>query len=745
MAASEYAKTEVYLLKDICIDDENKLNNYGMSEQTQVSIFLGGNYESPSSTSKTQLELLTQYTNCVWLSHNFSNIKIDQGYIEVPMQLEGLTACNYLMFRNRYPQNTTTELETLDIDEAPKSQLTNNLEVSGRTWYENMFMFAFIDRFETLNGNNTKVYFSIDVMTTYLPYCSFGNSYIEREHDDANKPWNYDFIPEDWGSPNELLTVKVGAAIGKDTDYLLCKFSADPSYIYEDARQQGEKYNVNSDVFGLPNGNVFYAFSINNLTGIEDFFNILSKCGTLQTFQGISILNNENIDPDNFNVIPPDYIRDQKLEAYRGVDISGAVVRFIGQDEENQSLWFNKRVFDLDISNIVLSGEFNIKNGGILYLKTKDSNSSNGVVQLYPFTKSNNTYSAPYRSNEISGVAYLDLINKELSFSGDLSAFSGEVEYFFSGQSLFPASTDIKKVTKEYSYQISPPLPVGASVPQNNKTYASSAFFLNGEQSLEIPIEKLTETLNLSIGIDSVENGELCMWSTDLQGINDHSSFCYKRVSFREPPVSFATPNALNMLAIQQGAIQLIETKRADERIFNHISNLVSGIVGIASENPVQLSASIKSSVAQELKNKYGEQEQANLINSFSTDVSSIVSSVGTQTYLAQGYNYFSYTWKYHNYTQFKAIDDFYSLYGYKVNRVGKPKIVEHSAGYRQKWNYCKGNIEIMVNAPTVIRDQIKNAFTNGVRFWNSQGLDTFSAKKIGFFNVRVDSANPNA
>ena len=62
-----------------------------------------------------------------------------------------------------------------------------------------------------------------------------------------------------------------------------------------------------------------------------------------------------------------------------------------------------------------------------------------------------------------------------------------------------------------------------------------------------------------------------------------------------------------------------------------------------------------------------------------------------------------------------KMIDDYFSMYGYKVNRLGTPHI-----HVRSKWDYLKtinGNLE--GNIPEVDMKKLIMMINNGCTFWH--------------------------
>lgn len=62
-----------------------------------------------------------------------------------------------------------------------------------------------------------------------------------------------------------------------------------------------------------------------------------------------------------------------------------------------------------------------------------------------------------------------------------------------------------------------------------------------------------------------------------------------------------------------------------------------------------------------------------------------------------------------------KIIDDFFSMFGYKVNRLGTPHLY-----VRTYYDYIKTiDVNIEGNVPEADLNQIRNMFNNGIRFWH--------------------------
>lgn len=63
-----------------------------------------------------------------------------------------------------------------------------------------------------------------------------------------------------------------------------------------------------------------------------------------------------------------------------------------------------------------------------------------------------------------------------------------------------------------------------------------------------------------------------------------------------------------------------------------------------------------------------------------------------------------------------KIIDDFFSMYGYKVNEVKIPNITG-----RQNWNYVKTiDCNLLGDIPQEDMQKLKDIFNTGVTFWHN-------------------------
>ena len=104
-------------------------------------------------------------------------------------------------------------------------------------------------------------------------------------------------------------------------------------------------------------------------------------------------------------------------------------------------------------------------------------------------------------------------------------------------------------------------------------------------------------------------------------------------------------------------------------------------------------------------------------------------------------------TISYPNHTYIAMIDDYFSAYGYKTNRFGKPRFITGATGNRKYYNYIKTtNCNYILNRPFEDINEIRQLFNNGVRMWTPYNYTDFAEGRICFGDkVAVNTNNPNA
>ena len=121
--------TNIRILKGVPVDSDYVNTIFFSDKSTQANYFIG----------------LTKYNLA-----NYTYQRVNRGVIRVDIQAENLYDCNYLMFKNN---------------------------IFGDKWF-----YAFIDKIEYVNNSMSEVYFTIDVMQTWMCDYTMNQSFVEREH-----------------------------------------------------------------------------------------------------------------------------------------------------------------------------------------------------------------------------------------------------------------------------------------------------------------------------------------------------------------------------------------------------------------------------------------------------------------------------------------------------------------------------------------------------------------------------------
>lgn len=176
------------------------------------------------------------------------------------------------------------------------------------------------------------------------------------------------------------------------------------------------------------------------------------------------------------------------------------------------------------------------------------------------------------------------------------------------------------------------------------------------------------------------------------------------------PTCGWSADSYINWLT--QNAINL------PTQIFSNLMGVGQNIITNSEENPktitsanatgnvVQTSANIMSNIAGTMGSFYSASLMPNIGNSQNT---------GDVNYSA-GRNTFTFRKMRAKTEYLKTIDDFFSMYGYKVNLVKVPNL-----SGRQNWNYVKTiDCNILGNIPQEDLQLIKNLFNNGITLWHN-------------------------
>lgn len=132
------------------------------------------NFPSPEAQSNYFISLAKYNLN------NYTYQRVNKGILRAGIQAENLYDCNYLMFRNT---------------------------AFGTKWF-----YAFIDKVEYVNNAMSEIYFTIDVMQTWMFEYEVNDTFIEREHSITDVAGD-NLVPEDLNL-GELIIADIEQPLG---------------------------------------------------------------------------------------------------------------------------------------------------------------------------------------------------------------------------------------------------------------------------------------------------------------------------------------------------------------------------------------------------------------------------------------------------------------------------------------------------------------------------------------------------
>lgn len=648
MATSPYyPNSEIYILKNIAVNDEDKVNFYGLSAQFQISYFLGAEYEAPTGQDFATTDYLAKYPNCVYCGFKYSVVK--DKYIDIPININDVRSGNYLVYRNNIPPfATATPLEENSVDTTRYIGKYNTIAVdtdSINNYANTDFIYCFIQDIEFLNANTTRIYIKKDNFTTYCRNIKYKQCFIEREHT-VNQPFYYDYIKEDFSFDTDVKSYRIAEYNSLGQMYCLILSESDLSYrlIPKEESATGSE-----------------PFEISNIEG--------KTC----TFNGV----------------------DTGLYAYCFLATSTTKIK---QLIKNASL-------------IGQAGE--IKK--IIYLPL------NGTVPNATVTD------VPSTGEVVYNKAYYQDYNAYYITQQTTST----TRYNIENRITYPLCTSISsdKVDIDVSFS----LPPADSTIRNNKTYSYMKLSIVGDKEVEIPIHLLTgQNIPLTTVCSNIlPNSTVVCYLT----MGDGSSLYANKQCFCSALNLFncggTYDNMLNSLSAESQKLLNARTNG----VIDVLSNLgQAGVTAAVMPFPFAalgvaggLTSAVSSAVATDLKidsamQGIGRDQKTSVVDMTALDKFSM------------GVNGFYLKQTYPTHTYMKVIDDYFSVYGYKVNRYGAPKFINSQSGLRKIWNYIKtSDCRFMLNRPLIEVEEIRNLFNKGVRLWTPQEYTDFANNKVGF------------
>lgn len=324
---------------------------------------------------------------------------------------------------------------------------------------------------------------------------------------------------------------------------------------------------------------------------------------------------------------------------------------------------------------------------------------------------------AGYAAKDPSAVALrmypIDMINKVVPLT--LKSDSGD-RWTFENQSLQPPYELTIGDTVGYASETAAPLTLAGSGYKNNKLktapYVKMRAIFNGCEA-EYAYENFTSTptfrISTTIGIDSDYSCKAinyCSYSDTSTGANNNKGcLAYEMRSNGSPAFGWTKDSFSQWYAYNNVPYQLTNG------VINIASGAVAGVSG-QSTNPVsELSGAIVG-VADILADGYQADREPDKIGELGFSGTTWANNDG-------GLNTYCMSF---NADLLRAIDNYFSMFGYKVNRVGKPNLIS-----RKNWNYIKTrNAHCSGNAPQYAIEFLEKALDTGCTFWHKDSVGDY-------------------
>lgn len=266
-------------------------------------------------------------------------------------------------------------------------------------------------------------------------------------------------------------------------------------------------------------------------------------------------------------------------------------------------------------------------------------------------------------------------------------------------------------------------------VPKNNKllTYPYKGLRLtnNSGNNVELRYEFLKG--NLKVVGNPFPNGRIIMYPEEYEGVKNNFTYAIPLGNY--PQCSWTKDVYANWLATQSIAWDY----ESERRIFNAdigvLTTTTQALSQLAMGNPVGAASTAMRLGSQAISNYQAAQNAQSVMAQekeiFSMTPPSSRGTSGNDTTMMV-LNTYGYVLEERTITRdyAKSIDDYFSMFGYKVNKLKTPNIYG-----RQSWNYVEAQNAIVTgNAPIEAITEIENAMNNGIRFWHITDVGNFSA-----------------
>jgi len=540
------------------------------------NIKLDKSYKNVLSYNEQQmLSLCSSNDHLVRISENYSFIR-NQNYINTKFSYDDCLKCNYMAFQN--PD------------------------------YSNKWFFAFIDNVEYLGENSTRIYYTIDVFSTWFDYWDPSPCFVEREHVNDDTVGLHT-IPEGLETGDYI----INESNNLSNKMNLCYICVAVTYVPDNTPQLDYEGRVYNNIFS---GNLLLLFrNADDCTRFIKCYDKMSRAEAITNIYMVPILAT-GVSPDD----GPQWKTYTYGSGSSAISTEFAILPYSLGDAQIEQ--------DLTVSNI---------------------NSLNGYTP-----KNNKLKVFPY--------SYLSITNNngaEVTF---------KYEDFINNLPTFDISCNVTAGAQNML------------IPKNYKLYGGieghDVFYNYGLAGGKFPT---------------------CSWNTD-------------------PYVNWLTENGVNIMGFQ-----------IDAPMAQAIGGSIEAILGAASIANVDpktgattVSSQGVSGIGSGLGKMIGAVQEQWRHSLQSPTLNGQVSS-GDLSY-SHGNTLFTYYKMSIKYEYAAIIDDWFTRFGYKINRVKQPNLIG-----RTHWNFVKigasediGFSNNLGSVPTNSMEIINTIFRNGVTIWHN-------------------------
>lgn len=274
-----------------------------------------------------------------------------------------------------------------------------------------------------------------------------------------------------------------------------------------------------------------------------------------------------------------------------------------------------------------------------------------------------------------------------------------------------------------YSLEISIPSSINGYTPKNNKCYNSPYVICqltnsNGN-TVQLPLEINGGTVRVKMYFPVSQGSVPVAYPVDFNGLEKNLEYAVSGLPTVQIPWNSDT--FASYMAQNQNSITNNYKELERNREYAHVANAVNTVSSfMSSEKTLETVGSIAGGVMGAIGTELNYNNQKNKMDASLKDTQSkgdLVHGVfnGTAPYLVDEYG-FKLSILGVNAQNIEMIDNYFTMFGYKVNDIKKP-----SLNSRPNWNYIKtAGCNLTGSIPIDAINVIKNMFDSGVTLWHN-------------------------